>query len=73
VAALQWSSKAFDHIERRYVPVKVEDAGDVVHIDAELHYVWSESGEVADSTPVRIELGVADGLISSWRLFEDRD
>ena len=72
VAALKWSSKAFDHIARRYVPRVIEETDDGVHVEAELQYVWRESGEVADSSPVRIELGIRDGLISSWRLFEER-
>jgi len=72
VAALEWSSKGFDHIVRRYVPREIEETGDGVRIEAELQYVWRESGEVADTSPVRIELGIRDGLISSWRLFEER-
>jgi hypothetical protein len=72
VAALEWSSKAFDHIIRRYVPQRIEETDEGVHVEAELQYVWRESGEVADSAPVRLELGIRDGLISSWRLFEER-
>jgi hypothetical protein len=72
VAAVDWSGKGFDHIERRYAPSRIEETDDGVAIEAELQYVWSESGEVADSSPVRIELGIRDGLISSWRLFEER-
>jgi hypothetical protein len=70
VAALEWSSKGFDHIGRRYAPKEIEPTGEGVRIEAELQYVWLESGAVADSSPVRIELGIRDGLISSWRLFE---
>jgi hypothetical protein len=39
----------------------------------ELQYVWRESGEVGDSSPVAIELGIRDGLISSWFLIEEPD
>ena len=72
MAAVDWSGKGFDHIARRYAPQSIVETADGVTIDAELQYVWSESGEVADSSPVRIELGIRDGLISSWRLFEER-
>ena len=41
-------------------------SGVLVH--AELQYVWRESGEVGDSSRVAIELGIRDGLISSWYL-----
>jgi hypothetical protein len=39
-------------------------------VRAELQYAWLDSGEVADSSPVEIELGIRDGLISSWLLRE---
>jgi hypothetical protein len=44
-----------------------------VRIEAELQYVWRESGEVGDRAEVEIELGIADGLISSWSLHEGPD
>jgi hypothetical protein len=70
VAAMEWTGKIFDNLERRYVPVSIEgtDAGVLVH--AELQYVWRDSGEVGDRSPVAIELGIRDGLISSWFLIE---
>jgi hypothetical protein len=70
-AAARWSGKTFDHLIRRYVPVEVEPTPEGVTVRAELQYVWRESGKVGDSSPVRIELGIRDGLISSWRLFEE--
>ena len=45
--------------------------GSLVH--AELQYVWRESGEVGDSSRVAIELGIRDGLISSWYLLDEPD
>ena len=72
VAAVDWSGKGFDHVVRRYEPLKIEPTEDGVRVEAELQYVWSESGEVADRSPVRIDLGIRDGLISSWHLFEER-
>ncbi len=69
-AAIRWSAKGFDHIYRRYVPLRIEPAPDGVRVDAELQYVWRESDEVGDTTPITIDLGLRDGLISSWRLSE---
>ena len=70
-AAVAWSGKAFDHLVRRYVPIEMEEteAGVVVH--ARLEYVWRESGEVGDTSRVAIELGIRDGLISSWHLVDE--
>jgi hypothetical protein len=70
-AAMEWAGKVFEHLFRRYVPESIEhrDWGVLVH--AELQYVWRQSREVGDSSPVAIELGIRDGLISSWHLLEE--
>jgi hypothetical protein len=72
-AAVRWAGKAFDHLIRRYVPVEIEPAGGGVLVHANLEYVWRENGEVGDSSRVRIELGIRDGLISSWYLVDEPD
>lgn len=69
-AALEWSGKGFDHIHRRYLPVQIETVARGALVHAELKYVWNESGKVGDSSAVTIELGIRDGLISSWELTE---
>jgi hypothetical protein len=73
VAATEWAGKVFDHLIRRYVPVAIEHTDSGVLVHAELQYVWRESGEVGDSSRVAIELGVRDGLISSWYLIDEPD
>ena len=70
-AAVAWAGKEFDHLIRRYVPVEIEATGSGVLVHAKLEYVWRESGEVGDTSRVRIELGVRDGLISSWHLEDE--
>ncbi len=69
--AVAWAGKEFDHLIRRYVPVEIEETGSGVLVHARLDYVWRESGEVGDTSRVRIELGVRDGLISSWHLEDE--
>ena len=69
-AAMAWSAKGFDHIYRRYVPLEIEPVPGGVRIAAELQYVWRESDEVGDTTEVTIDLGLRDGLVSSWELTE---
>jgi ketosteroid isomerase-like protein len=71
VAAMEWAGKVFDHLARRYVPVEIEATPSGVLVHAELQYVWRESGEAGDTSRVRIELGVRDGLISSWHLEDE--
>jgi hypothetical protein len=70
-AAVRWSGKVFDHLVRRYVPVVIEETDSGVLVHAELEYVWREAGDVGDSSRVAIELGIRDGLISSWYLLDD--
>ena len=72
-AAMKWSGKVFDHLVRRYLPIEIEatDSGVLVH--AELQYLWREGGGMGDSSRVAIELGIRDGLISSWYLLDEPD
>ena len=70
-AATEWAGKVFDHLERRYVPLEIEETPSGVLVHAELQYVWRESAKVGDSSRVAIELGIRDGLISSWYLFDE--
>jgi hypothetical protein len=70
VAALRWSKKEFDHLVRRYEPLRIKQTDQGIEVQAELQYVWRESDEVGDRSPVRLQLGIRDGLISSWRLYE---
>jgi hypothetical protein len=72
-AAMKWAQKVFDHLVRRYVPVEIEETDSGVLVHAELQYVWRESGNVGDSSRVAIELGIRDGLISSWYLLDEPD
>jgi hypothetical protein len=71
IAAMEWSGKVFDHLVRRYAPVTLEHVPGGVRVHAELQYVWRASGRIGDSSRVMIELGIRDGLISSWRLRDD--
>ena len=70
-AAVAWAGKEFDHLVRRYVPKEIEETSDGVIVHAELQYVWRESGGVGDTSRVRIELGIRDGLITSWHLEDE--
>ena len=71
LAAMEWSGKTFDNLVRRYLPTSIERTDEGVLVRAELQYVWRESGELGHRTPVAIELGIRDGLISSWFLLEE--
>jgi hypothetical protein len=63
VAAMEWAGKVF--------PIEIEPTPSGVLVHAELQYVWRQSGEVGDTSRVAIELGIRDGLISSWYLIDE--
>ena len=67
-AAMEWSGKVFEHLQRRYVPETIEETPAGVLVHADLQYVWRETGDIGDSSKVKISLGLRDGLISSWDL-----
>ena len=68
---MEWSGEGLRPPVRRYVPLEIERPPDGVCVHAELQYVWRDSGEVGDSSRVTIELGIRDGLISSWYLIDE--
>jgi hypothetical protein len=70
-AAMEWAGKSFDHLVRRYVPLEFAGTPTGLLVHAELQYIWRDSGEMGDSSAVRIELGIRDGLISSWYLHDE--
>lgn len=70
-AAIEWSGKTFRYLVRRYVPIGIERRPGGVLVHAELQYVWRHTGVVGDSARVGIELGIRDGLVSSWYVVEE--
>ncbi|MGH2923625.1 MAG: hypothetical protein ACRDKH_06310 [Solirubrobacterales bacterium] len=70
-AAIEWSGKTFDHVVRRYVPIAIEPRPGGVLVHADLQYVWRDSEEVGDHARVGIELGIRDGLVSSWYVVQE--
>jgi hypothetical protein len=72
-AAIEWSGKTFDHLVRRYVPIAIEHRPGGAYVHADLQYVWRHSGRVGDHARVGIELGIRDGLISSWYVVQEFD
>jgi hypothetical protein len=70
-AAIEWAGKTFDHLVRRYVPIEIEHRPGGVFVHADLQYVWRYSGKVGDHARVGIELGIRDGLISSWSVLAE--
>ena len=66
-----WSGKSFDHLDRRYRLLEISPTETGATVKAALEYVWRESGEIADSQEVEIEIGVKEGKVASWRMLDE--
>jgi len=70
--AIAWAASKYDHLQRRYVidELRPLDGGGLLMLGAS-QYVWKDSGEVADSSPVAVELHFDRGKLLLWRFRED--
>lgn len=70
--AIAWAASKYDHLQRRYVidELRPLDGGGLLMLGTS-QYVWKDSGEVADSSPVAVELHFDRGKLSLWRFRED--
>ena len=66
-----WAAKEYDHLRRRFEIGAVRVIGDAALATGSVQYVWSESGEVADSSPIALELSFAAGRLATLRLHDD--
>ncbi len=71
--AIAWAANKYDHLQRRYAVDRIErEADGSLFIEGNTEYVWKDGGEVADSSPVEIEMNFDDdGKLSRWRFVED--
>jgi ketosteroid isomerase-like protein len=69
--AVAWAANKYDHLQRRYAVEDIElgEEGTVV-VHGRTEYVWKEGGEVADASPVAIEMRFADGELVLWRFLD---
>lgn len=70
-AVLAWARKEYDHLARRYAPDEIRCDGERALALGSVQYVWSEVGEVADSSPIALELEFSSGLLRSLQLHDD--
>jgi ketosteroid isomerase-like protein len=69
--AVAWAANKYDHLQRRYAVDELEagEGGGVI-VRGRTQYVWKEDGQVADETPVAIELRFVDGRLALWRFLD---
>ncbi len=66
-----WAAKQYDHIDRLYSIRTERTRGDSVLILGDVEYVWRDSGELGDSSPIALTLGFEADLLRSLRVDDD--
>ena len=70
--AIAWAANKYDHLQRRYA---IEELAPGEHgsliVRGSTEYVWKDGGQVADASPVEIELRFDHGKLVLWRFRED--
>ncbi|MBA2523362.1 MAG: hypothetical protein H0V25_08530 [Solirubrobacterales bacterium] len=68
----EWAAKEFDHLVRRYAIGEWRRSDDSALGVGSVQYVWSEGGDVADSSPIAMIVSVSgDGRLDTLRVFDD--
>jgi hypothetical protein len=69
--ARAWAEPSYDHLDKRYEVDEIHLAGERVLAVGRVSYVWRDSGQVGDTSPVAIALDFEHGRLRRWRLFDD--
>jgi len=73
-AVSTWASKGYENLDRRFALDALEPAGDGLLGSGRVEYVWRETGEVGDSTPIFFALRLSEtGRLSGLALHDDRE
>ncbi len=70
-AVRAWAAKSYDHLTRRYAIDEYRGAAGRVLALGHVEYVWTEQGDVADSTPIALLFELADGLVARLIVHDD--
>ncbi len=66
--AVAWGANKYDHLHRAYAVDEIEAKGrGRVVVRGRTQYRWNETGELADESPVEIEMRFRDGKLVLWR------
>jgi hypothetical protein len=66
-----WAAKEYTHLRRRFEIDAYRAIGGRVLATGMVQYVWSEGGEVADSSPIALELAFSEGRLEELSLHDD--
>lgn len=70
-AIVAWAFKEYDHLLRRYAIDEVRLGDRAVLALGSVQYVWSEDEQVADSSPIALELAFSNGRLRRLHVHDD--
>ena len=72
-AARAWATRSPGGVQQTIETTEARQQGERVLLDVERHWHWAEDGSHAATDELAWLFGFRDGLIASWRPFEDRE
>jgi hypothetical protein len=63
-AAMAWAGKGYQHLDRRYRLDSLEPHGGGLLGRGRVEYVWRDSGQVGDSSPVSFAFRLREGRLA---------
>jgi hypothetical protein len=70
--ALAWARNKYDYLQRCFSIDEIKPLGrGGLLARGRTEYIWKDSGEVGDSSPVAIEMRFRGGKLARWRFRED--
>ena len=70
-AVLSWAAREYDNLVKRYAIEELRTRAGLVLALGSVQYVWKEGGEVADSSPIALELDFSGDRLSRLSLHDD--
>lgn len=72
-AVLAWAAKSYENLNRRFAVDALEPVGAGLLGAGRVEYVWRDTGEVGDSTPIFLGLRLSEnGLLAGLSLHDER-
>jgi hypothetical protein len=70
-AVSRWARKEYDHLVKRYAIDEYRVEGESVLALGAVQYVWAESGEVGDSSPIALRIELDGECLRDLELHDD--
>ena len=72
-AAVAWATRAPGGVQQTIEVTDSREGDERVLLTVDRHWHWDEDGSHASTDPLSWLFGFRDGLVVSWRPFEDRE